>query len=64
MPVPIITKSYDETPTKTVTISDEWLGLIIGLLLPLTSASEWDGTPAENENASEEVDELIDYLMT
>lgn len=53
----------DAAPTKSVDININWVSIIIGLLLPLTNESQWDGTPAERENASEQADELITQLM-
>ncbi len=51
-----------DEPTQTVTISQAWLSVIIGLLIELTNEAAWIGSDEERELASERTDELIALL--
>lgn len=61
--IPPVVPPNDTTDTQTVTISTEWVSIILGLLEPLTYPDWWDGTETQKEQASEWVDELIELLM-
>jgi hypothetical protein len=47
----------------TVSVNQEWLGFMIGLLDKFDSPSAWDGTEADREQSAQNIDDLQRLLM-
>lgn len=59
--IPAITTDPFLTPSRTITVSEQWIGVLLGQFGYLDSAWKWSGTPEDVQIAVQNVRKILAY---